>query len=369
MSTALRRRVDTADRAVSRPEPDPVDRPSRPSAVTTGDLLHVVIAAGSSLAVVLALRLVLDWNGVLGSAVWWYVGFLAVLFVLVRDSETPDAATDRLVTLVIWSIGAIVVGVLSWMVIYVVIKGLGGLRPTFFTEDLSDVGPLDTERGGASHAIVGTLEQVGLATASAVPIAILTAVYLHEIKGRMAPVIRFIVDAMTGLPSIVAGLLIYTLWVRTHDFSGVAAAAGLAVLMLPTVTRASEEILRTIPDSLREGSLALGAPQWRVVKQVVLPTARAGLVTAAILGVARGIGETAVAILTALGSDSMNVNPFTGPQGNLPLFVYKLYRVPDKTQIARAWTGALILLILVLVLFLAARYVSGRGDKKRKGVA
>lgn len=365
MSVALRRRPAAEDGRASQPEP--VDRPRRPSAVTTGDLLQMVIAAGSALAVVLALRPLLDWQDVMGTALWWYVCFLAVLFVLVRDSETPEAATDRLVTMVIWSVGAVVVGVLSWMVVYVVIEGFDKLRPGFFTEDLSDVGPLDTERGGASHAIVGTLEQVGLATAAVVPIAILTAVYLHEIRGRLAPVIRFIVDAMTGLPSIVAGLLVYALWVRTHDFSGAAAAAGLAILMLPTVTRASEEILRTIPDSLREGSLALGAPQWRVVKQVVLPTARAGLVTAAILGVARGIGETAVAILTTLGSDSMNVNPFSGPQANLPLFVYKLYRQPDKTQIARAWTGALVLLILVLALFLAARYVSGRGAKKRKG--
>ena len=255
---------------------------------------------------------------------------------------------------------------LAWL-LYLFVKGFGLLRPRFFTSDLADVGPLNPEAGGALHGIVGTLEQVGLATAAVVPVAILTAVYLHEIKGRLAPLVRFIVDAMSGLPSIVAGLLVYTLWVRSHDFSGAAAAAGLAILMLPTVTRASEEILRTVPDSLREGSLALGAPQWRVVFRIVLPTARAGLFTAVILGVARAVGETAVLILTALGSDTLNTNPFSGPQSSLPLFVYKLYRLPNSTQVARAWTGGLVLVLLVLLLFVIARAIAKRGDTSRKG--
>ena len=134
------------------------------------------------------------------------------------------------------------------MIVYLVVKGLPKLPGRFFTEDLSKVGPL-TPGGGAKHAIIGTLEQVGIATIVVVPLAVLTAVYLHEIDGRLARPVRFIVDAMSGLPSIVAGLLIFTVWVHGHGFSGVAGSAALAVLMLPTVTRASEEILRTIPDS------------------------------------------------------------------------------------------------------------------------
>ncbi len=350
------------------PVTDPaLDRPIRPSAVPRDQVIEVFIAGGSALAAVLTLRLALDWNGILGSTIWWYLFFLAFLYLLVRDGGSPEVASDRLAIVLIWSVGAVVVGALSWIVVYLFVKGFGLLRLGFFTSDLSKVGPLNPKAGGASHAIIGTVEQVGLATVAVVPVAILTAVYLHEIKGRLAPLVRFIVDAMSGLPSIVAGLLVYTLWVRSHDFSGAAAAAGLAILMLPTVTRASEEILRTVPDSLREGSLALGAPQWRVVNRIVLPTARAGLFTAVILGVARAVGETAVLILTALGADTTNTNPFSGPQSSLPLFVFKLYRLPNETQVARAWTGGLVLVLLVLMLFIVARSISRLGDTSRKG--
>jgi phosphate transport system permease protein len=192
---------------------------------------------------------------------------------------------------------------------------------------------------------------------------------MHEIRGRLAPVIRFFVDAMSGLPSIVAGLLVYTVWILElgQGFSGMAAAVALTILMLPTITRTAEEILRTIPDSLREASLALGAPQWRVVTRVVLPTARSGLITAAILGVARAIGETAPILLTASYASSTNTSPFTGKQASLPMFVYQLIRQPSATQQARAWTGALVLLLTVLVLFLTARYIGSRGMKKRGG--
>jgi len=183
-------------------------------------------------------------------------------------------------------------------------------------------------------------------------------------KGVLARPTRVIVDAMSGLPSIVAGLLVFTVWVNGRGYSGAAGAVALVVLMLPTVTRTSEEILRTIPDGLRESSLALGAPQWRVVLRVVLPTARAGLMTAAILGVARGVGETAPMLLTAFGADTTNLNPFKGPQEDLPLFVWKLIRLPNQTQINRGWTGLLILVLLVLVLFTTARFISGRAERK-----
>jgi phosphate transport system permease protein len=139
------------------------------------------------------------------------------------------------------------------------------------------------------------------------------------------------------------------------------------VLMLPTMTRASEEILRTVPDSLREGALALGSPQWRLVQRVVLPTALAGIVTATLLAIARAIGETAPMILTAFGADATNTNPLHGPQSDLPLFVLKLIFLPNKTQQDRAWTGALILVTLVLVLFVTARLVARRGLRRLEG--
>ena len=208
---------------------------------------------------------------------------------------------------------------------------------------------------------------MGIATVIVVPLGILTAVYLHEIRGRIARPIRFIVDAMSGLPSIVAGLLIYTVWVGGHGFSGIAGSAALVVLMLPTMTRATEEILRTVPDTLREGALALGAPQWRLIQRVVLPTALAGIVTASLLAIARAIGETAPMLLTAFGADATNMNPLRGPQSDLPLFVYKLIFLPNKASNDRAWTGALILVLFVLVLFVSARLVARRGTRRLGG--
>jgi phosphate transport system permease protein len=172
---------------------------------------------------------------------------------------------------------------------------------------------------------------------------------------------------MAGLPSIVAGLLVFTVWVKQNGYSGIAGAFALAILMLPTMTRASEEILRTVPDPLREGALALGAPQWRLVQKVVLPTAIAGIVTASLLAIARAIGETAPLLLTSFGSPNTNVNPSHDPQASLPLFVWSLIRLPNQRQNDRAWAGALLLIIIVFVLFVSARYVSTRGRRKLEG--
>jgi phosphate transport system permease protein len=324
---------------------------------------EVGAAIVAGLAVALVLRILLDWDGVMSTAVWAYLAFLVVHFALVWDQAGQEIASDRVVTIIVWSMGAVVLGGLLWMLGLLVVKGTPALRPSFFTEDLSTVGPLDPG-GGALHAIIGTVEQVGIAVVVVVPIAVLTAVYLHELRGRLAPAIRFVVDAMSGLPSIVAGLLVFTVWVNGRGFSGLSGSAALMILMLPTVTRTSEEILRTIPDTLREASLALGAPRWRVVLRVVVPTAMTGLVTASILGVARAIGETAPMLLTAFGSDTTVTNPTKGPQSDLPLFVWKLINVPNEVQKQRAWTGALVLVLLVLFLFVTARVISSRARKR-----
>ncbi len=344
-----------------------VDRPERRRPISGKDVAEGLVAALSGAAFAELLRIVFKMQSLVGLAIWWYAAFLVVYFLLVRDRSDIEAAIDRVVTVVVWSVAVLVAAVLTWMVLYVVVQGYHRLRLSFLTEDLSKVGPL-TPGGGAKHAIIGTLEQVGIATIVVVPIAILTAIYLHEIHGRLARPIRFIVDAMSGLPSIVAGLLIFTVVVQPYGYSGLAGAFALMVLMLPTVTRASEEILRTIPDTLREGALALGAPRWRLVQKVVVPTALAGLVTAAILGVARAIGETAPMLLTALGTDRTVTSPTGEPQSDLPLFVWKLIKVPDKTQNERAWTGALVLMILVFVLFTLARIVANRGQRRLRRV-
>jgi phosphate transport system permease protein len=299
----------------------------------------------------------------MSTGIWCYVVFLALFYLLIRDRVTDETAVDRVVTVVVWSLACLVVALLGWMLAFLAAKGLKLLRTSFLTQDMSQVGPLSTG-GGVLHAIIGTFEQVGAATVVVVPVAVLTAVYLNEVKGRMTGTIRFIIDAMSGLPSIVAGLLIFTLWVTAHGFSGISASAALVVLMLPVVTRTSEEILRTIPGSLREAALALGAPEWRVVARVVLPTALAGLLTATILGVARAVGETAPLLLTALGADKTNVNVLKGPQSALPLFVWQLIREPNARQNARAWTGLLVLVLFVLVLFVLARLVARRANRR-----
>jgi phosphate transport system permease protein len=361
-------RTETASAPALKVAPEPEwsvenDQPMRRRNIRGTDVVEAIVALGAGYAFAELLRIATRMQSLVGFGIWWGLAALFVLFLLVRDRADTEAAIDRVVAACVWGAGVAIAAVLVWMIAFVVAKGLPKLTATFFTQDLSKVGPL-TPGGGAKHAIIGTIEQVAIATIVVVPIAIMTAVYLNEIGGRMSKPIRFIVDAMSGLPSIVAGLLVFTVFIPTYGFSGFAAAIALAVLMLPTVTRASELILRTVPDTLREGALALGAPRWRLVQKVVLPTALAGLVTAAILGVARAIGETAPMLLTALGSQHTVTSPFGQPQSDLPLFVWSLIRVPNKVQNDRAWTGALVLIMLVFVLFITARLIAGRSARR-----
>jgi phosphate transport system permease protein len=288
--------------------------------------------------------------------------FLAMVWFIARDVHDTVRAKDAVARVVVWSGAAVVIVPLVMIALYVIGKGWHELSTDFFIKDQRFTATLSDEPGGAAHAIVGTLQQVGIAALIAVPLGVLSAIYLNEIGGPFARVLRMLVDAMSAVPSIVAGLFIYALWILTFGFdqSGVAGAFALTVLFLPTVTRTSEVVLRLVPGGLREAALALGGTEYRMAGQVVLPTARSGLATAVILGVARVIGETAPLILTIFGSSVMETNPF-GKQDALPLFVFRLIRFPDPVQIARAWTGALVLLLLVLVLFAIARAIGGRG--------
>jgi phosphate transport system permease protein len=300
-------------------------------------------------------------SGGLGFWLSWYVVFLALYWLIVRGRDGRMAATDRLATVVLTTAGLGLLVPLVLIVGYTVYKGWTALRPAFFVKDLRYTGSLSKATdGGGLHAIVGTLEQVGLAVLISVPLGVTTAVFLNEVGGRLARPVRLIVDTMSAIPSIVAGLFIYAVIVLTLGQNGFAGALALAVLMLPTVTRTAEVVLRLVPGGLREASLALGASEWRTVHDVVLPTSRSGLVTAVILGVARAIGETAPLLLTIGGAYVVNANPFHGKQDALPYFVYRLIKFPQTAQVQRAWTGALVLLALVLVLFVAARIVGGR---------
>jgi phosphate transport system permease protein len=333
-------------------------------AVGADDLLTVSAAAVSALC----LTWLVYWQlapepGALGFVLAWFASFAAMYWLATRRLLGSLFAEDRLVGVLITAGAVVMLGPLVLIISFVAIKGFAVITPHFFTETANVCGQLDAATcGGVAHAIVGTVEQVGIATLISAPLAVFSAVFLNEIGGPLAHPVRLFVDAMSGVPSIVAGLFIYAVWVVAlhRGFSGIGASFALAILMLPTITRTSEEVLRLVPDGLREGSLALGGTEWRTVWQVVLPTARSGLLTAVILGVSRAVGETAPLILTSFGSSVMNTDPLSGPQEALPHYVYQyIHFNPGTGPYQRAWAAAAVLTGLVLVLFTTARVVSG----------
>ena len=297
-------------------------------------------------------------SGGLGFAVCWYAAFLLTYWLMIRQRYGRIVAKDRLASSVIWGLGIILVGSLVLIVVYTAIEGYHALRLTFFIHDQFGVNPRQkATAGGGLAAIVGTVEQVGLASLISVPLGLFTAVFLSEIRGRWARPVRLLTDAMSGIPSILAGLFIYATLIESHWLpeSGFAVALALAISMLPTMTRTSEVVFRLVPGGLREASLALGSTEWRMVRRVLVPTAITGLITAMILGVARIVGETAPAIIDAGGSPKVNYNPFKGQQDSLPLMIYTDIRSFVPNEHLRAWTAGLVLLAMILVLFVLAR--------------
>ncbi len=328
------------------------------------DVVNILGALLGAFLLTAALFAITPLSGTLGFVVVTYLLFIVATYVIGRLTIGPKAGADRVVTVIVQSAALVVLGVLALILSLPVTRGFKYLSVNFFTKTLEGVDPSALKsQGGALHAIVGTLSQVGIATLISVPFGILTAVYLNEIKGRFAPVVRVLVDAMSGIPSIVAGLFIYAVFViSSKHYTGLFASLALGILMLPTVARTSEEMLKLVDPSLREASLALGSPEWRTVAQVVLPTARTGIITASILGVARVAGETAPLIMTAFGDDRV-VGPIAGlrnPQSSLPLFIFQRFQQQDTE---RAWAAALVLIMLVVVLFVLARVLSR--EKKR----
>jgi phosphate transport system permease protein len=240
-------------------------------------------------------------------------------------------------------------------------RGIKAFNLDFLSHSMRNVSPMKPG-GGVLHALIGTLQQVGIATLVAVPIGILTALYLVEYArgGRLAKAISFFVDVMTGVPSIVAGLFIYTAWILTLGFdrSGLAAALSLAILMIPVVVRTTEEMLKIVPNDLREASLALGIPKWKTTLKVVIPTAIGGIITGVMLAVARVAGETAPLLLTTFLSQSINNNPFAGPQAAVPTFVWDQLSSSTEASLDRAWAGALTLILLVMVFYGSAKLIA-----------
>jgi len=335
----------------------PPGEPIAPRNFHARDVVVLAGAIGASLGLTwLVYSQILPLQGLQGFLIIWAATFFVMYYLAVRDIDGPVVARDRVMASLMTMLTIAVVIPLVLIVSYVTIKGIRFLHLAFFTTTLADIGPLSpSDESGGLHAIVGTLEQVGIAMVISVPLGVITAVYLNEVKGRLQRPVRVFVDAMSGTPSIVAGLFIYVILVSGKGFSGFAAALALSILMLPTVTRATEVVLRLVPDGLREASLALGAPEWRTTWRVVLPTARSGLVTAVLLGIARVVGETAPLIVTAFGSTTLNVNPFSGPQAALPLSTFRLFTSSQQADIDRAWAFAFVLIAIVLVLFVIAR--------------
>jgi len=324
--------------------------------------LQVGIVGAAAIGVTAVLFTVAQFQGVLDFILVAYLLYLVGQTGVSYAVEGARSAKNRLALTLLMSALFLALVPLVAVLWYTLQRGLQAISPGFFTHSMSGVGPLDSG-GGAYHAIIGTLEQVLIASIISIPVGLLAAVYIVEYgRGRLAYWIRFFVDVMVGLPSIVAGLFIFAFWVLAlhKGFSGFAAGMALAILMMPIVVRASEEMLKLVPDDLREASYALGIPRWRTIVSVVLPSASAGLTTGIILAVARVTGETAPLLLTAFGFDAIRTNPFSGPQSGLPLFVFNQAGSAFAVAVARAWTGALTLIAIVLLLTVVARLLTRR---------
>ncbi len=339
--------------------------PWEPTAKERGQkALNLLIAV----AISLVLLFVTGLNGKLGWVAAFFFSYVSVSFIAEYRRAGKPAAQDSLLTSISrFAIFLAIIPIVS-ILATVISKGWRGLHWGLLTQDMSEAtvnSPI--QQGGMQAAIVGTLIMVGLALLFTLPIAILTALYLTEIKGKFARPIRFLVQAMSGVPSIVAGLFILSsiVYPVTGERSGLMGALALSILMIPTVARTAEEVLLLIPNDLREAGLALGATQWRTVAMVVVPAVKSGLVTAIILGVARVIGETAPILLVSGGGDATNFNPVSGPMGSIPFYVWNAFLLggsEESTQ--RTWAGLLVLLLWVLILFTIARYISSRSQKR-----
>jgi phosphate transport system permease protein len=304
-------------------------------------------------------------QGELGFILIAYATFLLLFGLLTAFDESGPAVRDRIVALFVQSLAVLMLLALASVVIYTVGRGLEPLgNLNFFVEDMSNAGPLDPlTAGGIIHAVIGTLIMIAIALAISIPLGLLTAVFLSEFPGAYANFVRTVVEAMTALPSIVAGLFIYATIIVFLGFnrSGFAASLAITVMMLPIIIRSADVVLRLVPGNLKEASRALGASTFKTVWNVTLPTARSGLTTAIILGTARGIGETSPVLLTAGATTFLNVNPFLGPMTSLPLTTFTFVKSPEPNMIARGFGTAAVLMVVVLILFAIARAIGGRG--------
>ena len=299
---------------------------------------------------------------------WGYVG-IAVVAVIVYCIALPGwsavventrAAVDRLVTTLIWTAFGVAVIPLVWLIWVVLKNGAAAINIEFLTYSMRNV--YGDAQGGIYHALIGTLLVTLAAALISVPIGIFAAIYLVEYgKGsKLAQAITFLVDVMTGIPSIVAGLFALSLFVLIFGPEiriGFMGSVALSLLMVPTVVRSSEEMFRLVPHDLREAAYALGVPKWRTIMKVVLPTSLGGVITGVVLAISRVIGETAPLLLVAGSVDSVNTNLFEGRMMTLPVFIFNQYGTSTPEGYERAWGGALVLIAIVMILNLIARII------------
>ena len=292
----------------------------------------------------------------------------APLFPAAGGLSVRRVAADRLMAVLVWLAFLVALVPLVWILYTVVSKGIGLLGDaSWWTRSQAGITPRRAG-GGAYHAIVGTLLMSLVTLIISTPIAVFTAIYLVEYgRGRFARVVSFMVDILTGVPSIVAALFVYAVWITTlgQEREGFAVSLALVLLMIPVVVRSTEEMLKLVPNELREASYALGVPKWTTIARIVLPTAASGIITGILLGLARVMGETAPLIILAPYTTFINLDLVNGPMAALPTLIFTNFGDDVAPAVARMWASALTLILLVLVLNVAGRFVARFGAVRR----
>lgn len=350
--------------------PSGTDAPRTLTQRTLDDRLSFVSASVAAIAIVwVVYDRLLPFSGTLGFLVCWYVTFVGIYTALTALRYPRPIVIDRVAQTAITGCALVVGFALATTVMYTFWQGRHALAHiNFYVKDMGGVQPATDplNKGGALHAMVGTFLELGVAVAVSLPLGVAAAVYMTEVGGRLAKVVRTVVEAMTALPDLLAGLFVYATLILTLGFelSGFAAAVALSITMLPIIARSSELALRVVPGGLREAGLALGSTRWRTVRRVVLPTAAPGLATALILAFARAVGETAPVLIVSGASGYMNFSLTHNPMNSLPLFVYEGIRSGQPLWIERGFGAASILLAIVLVVFVLIRFIA-RGPSRR----
>lgn len=344
-------------------------RPETPrnlSTVRRDDVLRLVGAAVAAVAATAWLvTQVLPIQGALPFVLIAYVAFLVFYVILISFDDNRVTITDRIWAVVIHSAAVLLLLTLVVVVVFTLARGSEAfVHWNFWVQDLSLAGPLDPlDVGGMLHAAIGTLIIIAISLLIAIPLGLLCAVFLAEFPSPFSQIVRTVTEAMTALPSIICGLFIFATYILMFGFdkSGFAAALAVTIMILPIIIRSADVVLRLVPGTLKEASYAMGASHWRTIWTVVLPTSKSGLMTAIVLGTARGIGETSPVLLTAGYTTYVNLNPFSGAMTSLPFATFTLVKSPEPTQIARGFGAAAVLMALVFVLFLIARLIGGKG--------